>query len=306
MVKRGPDPTHEQIVRGILLRIGAVACFSVMVALLKLTAQRGMNAPEMMFYRSLAGMPVVVVWVMHRTSLSDLRPNRPVAHIWRSGFGLVSMVLTFQALILLPLAEATTINFTAPVFSTILSWLVLRELVGPHRWMAVVIGFIGVLVVARPGGSSLPMLGVAVGLAAAFGQATVTVMLRRLQHSEPIAAIVFWFAAAGTVVGGLLLPIFGQSHDVATYLLVAAAGTCGGIAQLMMTASLQAPVSVVTPFDYLQLVGAIILGWLLFASVPSVYTVLGASLIASSGLYTAWREHVRRRVASPVTPVGIS
>src|SRR4029079_13718782 len=110
------------------------------------------------------------------------------------------MGLTFQALILLPLADATAINFTAPIFATILSFLILKEDVGPYRWAAVLVGFFGVLIVARPGGSSLPVLGVAAALAAATGSAGVTTTLRHLQRSENISAIVFWFAVAGIVV----------------------------------------------------------------------------------------------------------
>jgi drug/metabolite transporter (DMT)-like permease len=227
-----------------------------------------------------------------------LRPNNPLAHVWRSGLGLLSMGLTFQALILLPLAEATAINFTAPIFATILSFLILREFVGVHRWGAVVIGFAGILIVARPGGSSLPLLGVVIGLLAALGQAGVTTTLRQIQRSENISAIVFWFAVSGVVVGGLLMPVFGRWHSAEAMALVLVGGIAGGSGQLFMTASLRAPVSAVAPFDYLQIIGATIYGWLLFSDVPSHHTIAGAGLITASGLYIAWREH-RRRVRRP-------
>src|SRR5512146_280138 len=162
--------------------------FSTMGALLKLASMEGLNAPELVFYRSLFSLPVVLFWVLKRESLTSLKPNRPLAHVWRSCLGLLSMGLTFQALILLPLADATAINFTAPIFATILSFLILREDVGLHRWGAVVLGFIGVLIVARPGGSSLPVLGIAIALVGAVGQAGVTTTLRHLQRSENVAA----------------------------------------------------------------------------------------------------------------------
>ena len=114
-----------------------------MGALLKLASSQGMNAPELVFYRSLFSLPVVLFWVLKAESLAALRPNRPLAHVWRSALGLLSMGLVFQALILLPLAEATAINFTAPIFATILSFLILREDVRVHRWAAVVFGFVG-------------------------------------------------------------------------------------------------------------------------------------------------------------------
>lgn len=270
-----------------------------MGALLKLASTQGMNAPELLFYRSLFSLPVVLIWVLNRESLAVLRPNRPWAHVWRSSLGLMSMGLTFQAIILLPLADATAINFTAPIFATVLSFLILKEQVGWHRWSAVLIGFAGVLVVARPGGSSLPAVGVLIALVAAVSQAGVTTTLRHLQRSENISAIVFWFAIAGILVGGLLMTVFGQMHGAKAFAYVIAGGLLGGVGQLLMTSSLRAPVAVVSAFDYLQIVAATIYGWLLFSDVPKANTVLGAALIAGSGLYTAWREHRRRlRLAS--------
>jgi drug/metabolite transporter (DMT)-like permease len=285
---------QDDVVSGILCRIGSGLSFSTMGALLKLASTQGMNAPELVFYRSLFSLPVVVLWVLTRENLSVLRPKKPMAHVWRCALGLLTMGLTFQALILLPLADATAINFTAPIFATVLSFLILKEDVGLHRWTAVLVGFLGVLVVARPGGSGLPVLGVAVALAAATGSAGVTTTLRHLQRSENVAAIVFWFAVAGIVVAGALMPLFGHRHSAQAFAIAALGGLAGGVGQLLMTSSLRAPVSVVSSFDYLQIVAATVYGWLLFSDVPSVNTVLGATLIAASGLYTAWREHRRR------------
>ena len=300
---RAASDDHDDILGGILCRVGSGLSFSTMGALLKLASTHGLNAPELVFYRSVFSLPVVLFWVLKRESLSALRPNNPLAHVWRSTLGLVSMGLTFEALILLPLAEATAINFTAPIFATILSFLILKEDVRAHRWAAVVIGFVGVLVVSRPGGSTLPILGVAVALAGAVGSAGVTTTLRHLQRSENVVAIVFWFAVAGIIAGGLLMPFFGGFHDAEAIAIVAAGGLAGGLGQLFMTASLRAPVSVVTPFDYLQIVAATAYGWLIFSDVPTLTTISGAGLIAVSGIYTAWREHRRRVGRAAVRPV---
>jgi drug/metabolite transporter (DMT)-like permease len=290
---------HDHVLGGILCRIGSGLSFSTMGALLKLASMEGLNAPELVFYRSLFSLPVVLLWVLNRETLASLKPNRPLAHVWRSALGLLSMGLTFQALILLPLADATAINFTAPIFATILSFVILREDVRIHRWAAVGIGFVGVIVIARPGGSSLPLLGLVIALVGAIGQAGVTTTLRHLQRSENVAAIVFWFAIAGIVVGGLLMPIFGHAHGLRAMTLVVAGGLAGGAGQLLMTSSLRAPVSVVSPFDYLQIVAATVYGWMLFSDMPSLHTIAGAALIASSGIYTAWREHRRRLREGP-------
>ncbi|RST31058.1 DMT family transporter [Sphingomonas ginkgonis] len=298
-------PATDVVARGILCRLGAVVGFSFMSAMLKLASLRGMNAPELVFWRSTFSLPVVLAWVLRRYSLEILRPNNVMAHVSRSAIGLASMTATFQALILLPLGDATTINFTAPLFATILSFVLLKEPVGRHRWAAVLVGFVGVIIVAHPSGAGLPLLGVAIALAAAVGQASVTITLRRLQRSEHVGAIVFWFAVAGILVGGLLMPVFGHAHETTAFVLVALGGLAGGTAQLLMTASLRAPVSAVTPFDYLQMVGALLFGWLFFATMPTAATLGGAALIAGSGLYTAVREHrLRRRSAPAVLPAA--
>ncbi len=296
---------RDEVLTGILCRVGSGLSFSTMGALLKLASMQGLNAPELVFYRSIFSLPVVLLFVLKRESLSALRPNNPLAHVWRSGLGLLSMGLTFQALILLPLADATSINFTAPIFATILSFFILKEDVRRHRWAAVLVGFIGVLIIARPGRSSLPALGLTIALLAALGQAGVTTTLRQIQKSENLSAIVFWFAIAGIAVGALLMPFFGHLHEAQAFAFVAAGGLAGGLGQLFMTASLRAPVSVVTPFDYLQIVAATIFGWLLFSDVPTLHTAAGAGLIAASGLYTAWREHRRhvRQAAAAVPAV---
>ena len=298
----GAADDNDHVLSGILCRIGSGLSFSTMGALFKLASMDGFSAPELVFYRSLFSLPVVLLWVFKRASLAALRPNKPLAHVWRSSLGLLSMGLTFQALILLPLADATAINFTAPIFATILSFLILREDVRIHRWAAVAIGFIGVLIVVQPGGSSLSTIGVAIALFAALGQAGVTTTLRHLQRSENVVSIVFWFAVAGIAVGGLLMPFFAHARPLTAFALVIAGGFAGGVGQLLMTTSLRAPVSVVSAFDYLQIVAATVYGWLLFSDMPRASTILGAALIAISGIYIAWREH-RRRVSQAATAV---
>ena len=163
----------EDIAKGIALRIAAAGAFSIM-AVLKLASLDGVTAPEMLFYRAFFGLPVVLIWVLTQPGgLARLATRRPMAHLGRSALGVASILCVFQTLTLLPLAEATTISFTAPIFATILSFLVLKEAVGPRRWAAVAVGFIGVLIVTRPlslvsgaGSTPLPLAGVGFGLAA--------------------------------------------------------------------------------------------------------------------------------------------
>ncbi|KAK0332510.1 hypothetical protein LTR94_024557 [Friedmanniomyces endolithicus] len=298
----------EEYGKGIALRIAAAGSFSVMAAVLKLASFDGVVAPEMLFYRAFFGLPVVLFWVMtSQGGLKALGTRRPWAHVTRSVIGITSILCVFQTLTILPLADATTISFTAPIFATILSYFILKEAVGPRRWAAVAVGFIGVIIVMRPGAgdqAAPPLIGIGFGLAAAFLTAAVTITLRQLRGTEHVASIVFWFFVASSIVGALLLPFVGAFHQPSTYLLLIGSGLAGGLAQLFMTASLKAaPVAVVAPFDYLQIVGAVAFGWWLMDTTPTLNTVAGASLIAASGLYTAWREHVRRK-ASLIQPTA--
>ena len=151
----------------------------------------------------------------------------------------------------------------------------------------------------------MPLVGIGFGLAAAVLTAAVTITLRQLRDTEHVAAIVFWFFVASSIVGAILLPFVGHWRSPQILALLIASGVVGGLAQLFMTASLQkAPVAVVAPFDYLQIIGAVIFGWWLLHTPPSLNTLAGAALIASSGLYTAWREHVRRKdsLIQPTSP----
>lgn len=286
-------PSRENVASGIGLRLISVGCYSAMAALLKLASANGVVAAEMLFYRAIFALPVVLVWVFATQGSSALGTRRPWAHVGRCALGITSILFTFQALILLPLAEATTISFTAPAFAALLSWLILRERIGIHRAAAIALGFCGVVVVTQPGAPAhdVPLPGVGIALIAALGTAGVMITLRQLRHTEHVAAIVFWFFVSSALVGALMLPAFGRVHDADTILILAVAGVAGGLMQITLTASLQrAPVALLSTFDYLQIVGALVLGWLLLGEIPTGSTLAGATLIIVSGMYIAHRE----------------
>ncbi len=298
--------TADRTLRGIVLRVLSVICVSVMIALVKLASLRGVNTAEVMFYRSVLAVPVLLVWAAAGPGMAVLATKRPLAHVWRGIISVCSMFLTFQSLAMLPLAEATTLIFTAPLFATILSWLVLREAVGWHQLGAVAVGFSGVLVVLGPNhlGSGTAMIGVFVALGAAFAQAGVAITVRQLQNSEHVAATVFWLMVCTTAIGAILLLFFGRMHDWHTFAILAGVAVTGLVAQLLMTASLGlAPVSVVMPFDYIQLVGATLFGWLLFDMVPPQQVYAGAVLIVAAGAYTVLRER-RRGIVEATLPLA--
>jgi drug/metabolite transporter (DMT)-like permease len=286
--------------RGIALRIGAVTAFAAMMAALKYGANHGVGPLEMFFYRNLFSFPTIVAWILFNGGFETVKTNRPAAHATRSAIGLVVMFCTFLALSMLPLAEATAISFSAPLFATILSALVLREAVMWHRWGAIAVGFVGVLIVVRPGGSALPLLGVAVALTAALGTAVVVITLRQIGETESAAATVFWFNIVAVIVTALPIPFLFQNYAPNIWSALAIGGVMGGIAQIMMTSSVRyAPVSVLAPFDYLQIVWATIWGFVLFATLPSRASMVGAVMIAAAGSYVVWRERKVRKTIVP-------
>ena len=277
---------------GILLRLGATTSFGFMAATIKLGYEEGVSTPELVFYRFAFGLPPLLVWIAWSRNLGAWRTQRPLAHLGRSAIGLVTMTLAFTALSYLPLAEATTIGFVAPLFAVMLSALVLRERVRRHRWSAVAVGFLGVLIVMRPEGSDLPALGLTLALLSAFGVACVTITIRQIGLTEHPQTTVLWFTASSMLVAGAVMPFYAQAHAPTTWGILLALGFFGGMGQLLLTASLRyAPVAVVAPFDYTQLLWAVLLGWLLWDTHAPASTWAGAAVIIASGLYTIYREH---------------
>ena len=282
----------DRILPAVAYRLASVLAFATMGALIKLAELRGAGLAELLFFRQAGAIPVVLAWVAIGPGLATLRTQRIGAHGVRCAVGLSSMTFMFATLMLLPLAEATTLQFTVPIFATILGALVLREATGVHRWSAVVIGFVGVLIVAQPGSGHIPLVGAATGLAAAFLSAGVSILIRRMGSSEPPATIVFYFSILSMIplVPAFLLTM--GSHDTTTWVMLVCIGLVGAVGQLAMTTSLSlAPVSVVVPMDYSGLLWATVYGWALFGVLPGAMTWAGAPLIVASGLYIVWREH---------------
>ncbi len=284
---------------GLALRLIAVAGLATMSALIKLAENRGANLVETMFFRQAWAAVLIFGIVLTGPGVSSLRTLRFGAHVRRTAVGLVGMVATFGAVLLLPLADATTLQFTVPIFGTLLGALVLGEQVGIHRWAAVIVGFIGVLIVTQPGTGALPLGGAVVGLVAAMFVALVAILLRQIGRTESALTTVFWFSALSIPPLGLAYVLNFQQHDALTWAILVGVGLIGGLAQLALTAAVRhAPVSTVIPMDYSSLFWGTLYGWLLFGTLPGWGTVIGAPVIVASGLYIVWREQVRRRTVT--------
>lgn len=286
------DPAEQRPLAGVALRLLTALLLALMFALVKLAAERGVHVVESLFYRQIGSALAAAAFVAAGAGFASLRTKRIGAHVIRMALGVVAMGLNFLAMILLPLAEATSIGFTVPIFATVLAAILLGEPTGKWRWGAVVAGFAGVLLIVQPGSGNVQPVGASVAIAAALLTAAVTIAIRRLGATEKASTTVFWFAVSSLVPLGALMLRYGQMHDLQTYWILAGLALVGGLAQLTLTGALRlAPVALVMPMDYTSLIWATLLGLWIFGELPTPWVWAGAPIIIASGLVIVWREH---------------
>lgn len=282
----------------LLMRLAGVAGFGLMAAFIKMASETGIHIAELLFWRQLVSLPILLVWALMIGGVSQLATKRPKAHGVRAAYGIVGMVLNFGGVILLPLAEATTLGFTAPMVAVLLSIVLLKESVGIWRWSAVLAGFVGIVIIAQPGSGHIPLHGAAVALGGAFMIALISIQIRDLSRTEKPIVIVFWFSVASVLV---TLPFMLFVHEPLTtkqWLLVLGMGVAGTWGQVLVTNALRfGKVSSVIVMDYSNIIWATLFGWLFFATLPVVWTWIGAPLIVLAGLIISWREHILARRA---------
>ncbi len=277
----------------LFLRLGAALSFATMAMLIKQAGESGISLPEIMFWRQFLTVPLVIGYLLIIGQLARLKTQRIGMHATRAGIGMVGMVLNFSAVLLLPLAESTTLGFTTPLFAVVLAALVFREHVGPWRWMAVALGFAGVLVIAQPGQVPVSMPGALAGLGSALMTALISFHIRGMSRTEEPLRIVFYFSLFGAAMMSVMLPFYVSAHDPKQWLLLAGIGVMGMCGQLFVTGSLRhGPIASVLIMDYTSLIWATAYGWLIWDHLPPAATWLGAPLIVGAGILVAWREHM--------------
>lgn len=282
----------------ITLKLSAVFLFMVMAAMIK-EATQTVPAGEAVFFRSLFAMPIIVGWIWQRGDLREaLVPVNLMGHIWRGLFGTCAMALTFAGLGLLLLPEVTAIGYATPMFTVILAALMLGETVRLFRISAVALGLFGVMIVIWPRLSmdantigAAGTIGVVMVLAASMLRALVQVHIRTLVKTEHTAAIVFYFSLTATVLSLLSLPFGWVVPSPFNIGLLISAGLIGGVAQILVTSSYRfGGASMLAPFEYSSLIFAAIIGYLVFAEVPTPHMVAGAALVVLGGVLIIWRE----------------
>ena len=299
---------------GIAFKVGSVLIFLVMSALLK--AAQGIPAGELVFFRSFFGIFPVVVFLGWTGQLREgLKSNNVPSQVWRGLVGTMSMGLGFFALSKLPLPEAVTINYATPLVIVILSAIFFREVVRLYRWTAVVVGLCGVVIIAWPqltvvstGIDSGAALGAGAAVAGACLGAVAQLLVRKLIQTERSATIVLYFLVSSSVISLVTIPFGWVMPSPLTAAFLFGAGVCGGIAQVMLTESYRhADMSVVAPFEYSSLVFSVIIGFLFFGDVPTLFMLVGGLIVVGSGLFIIYREHQlgrKRPEQDVVTPQG--
>lgn len=297
-----PPMKNDKILTGITMMLASVILFMILNSLAKYLGER-YPVNQIVFFRNAFALVPVLVVMFAQGGVSTLRTQHFPGHLWRTIIGLTSMVLIFWSYTLLPLAKAVALNFTSPLITTALAVPMLGEKVGIHRWCAVAVGFAGVLVMLKPEGD-VALFGSAVALAAAFGTAIAVTTVRQLSRTEGANTIVFYFTFLTTVISLASVPF--SWTPIATledFCLFALAGLSGGVAQLLMTrAYALAPTSVVSPFNYLSIVLAAGIGWVVWSEVPTMRIMIGAVIVIASGLYIVYRETVRKVSHVPSMP----
>ncbi|HZQ02103.1 MAG TPA: DMT family transporter [Reyranella sp.] len=275
-------------VQGALWLVSGGFIFTANSAMIRLMSAE-IESVQTAFFRAFFSV-VMLAPLMLSGRVKPWHSKRIQGHFWRTTMGTISMVLGFYAVSMLPLADATAIAFSQPLFSVILAAVVLHEKVRWRRWTATVVGFVGVLIMMRPGSGSL-QAGALVALANAFTVGLSILLVRRLSDSETPLMILTQFAIFSTLL--LALPALWVWRWPSAWGWVLAVGMAisATAGQYFWVQAFKAgEMSAVAPFDYLRLPFAVFTGWLIWGQVPSIWTYVGAAIVIASALYIAARE----------------
>jgi drug/metabolite transporter (DMT)-like permease len=308
-----PVLRQDRPIFGIALINLAVVIFTSMDAIIKLVSET-FPTGQLVFFRNLFAFGPILIFMLSQGGL-QLRTRHALGHLARGLFGVSAMYCYFLSYKLLPLSDAIALGLSGPIFLTILSIPFLGERVGLRRWSACIVGFLGVLIMTRPGAGVWQAEALVPLLAAVF-YALAMVSIRKLTATEGSGTIVFHFTLFATLAGLATAPLGAVDPELAwvwptgaEWLIVLAIGLMGGCGQILITIAFRcAPVSVVAPFDYMALVYGFLLGWAVFEEVPDWYLIIGGATVVASGIYIVHREAVvararRRQQAQSLLPV---
>jgi drug/metabolite transporter (DMT)-like permease len=286
--------------RGALWMSAATSGFALMIVLVRQLTY-DLDPLQVVFLRNAFGLLVMAPWLLSQ-GLGVLRTQRIHLHLLRAGIGIVAMICWFTTLSLMPLAESTALSFTAPIFTSLLAVLLLGEVMRARRWAATALGFLGALIILRPGFQAVqPVALLAMGTAAVW--ATSTILVKVMTRTESPGAVVTYMVLLSTPLSLIAaLPVW-QTPTLEHLLYATLLGAAGSAGHFCMTRALaSADASFVVPFDYLRLPLVALFAYLAFGEAPDLWIWLGGGLIAASGIYLAHRESRLKADAGAIQP----
>jgi drug/metabolite transporter (DMT)-like permease len=294
---------RNQIPRGVAYMVASTVVFAGVNAIVKWEVAL-YPVGEVAFYRALFALIAVAVMILPRTGFAVFRTRRYLAHLQRGVSQFGSMTCMFLAFRLMALGSAVAISFAAPLFTTLLSIVILKERVGVHRWSALIVGFAGIVIVTEPG----TLQGGAIfALANAVLISSVAVAIRRMSLTESTETLTLYQMIVITLCTLFLLPFGFRPPAWLDALGLALAGIGNGIAQYWWTRALTlAPPSAVVPFNYLSIVWATLLGFAIWGDLPTPHLLIGGAVVIASGLYLLWRETLRRARPIPAATSSVN
>lgn len=278
---------------GISLRIGATLFFTIMVLFIKFIANEIPTGQVVFFRSAFALIPLIIFLYWTSDFPAGLRTRRPMGHVYRCLLGCLAMFASFASLKYLPIAHATIIGYIAPLLAVLLARIILKEEVTHARWLGIVFGFAGMLVLVLPEITGVSadqeyFTGAVLGLLTAIFTAGAKIQIRSLALTENAGAIAFYFALTCTIAGLATMPMGWVIPDTEQLILLIGCGFAGGIAHIMMTLSYQySEVSKLATFEYLALAFAVVADFLFFAIIPEMNFYLSSMLIIAATLVVA-------------------
>jgi len=271
----------------------SICAFSVMDVIVKWTNDYPVG--QVLFFRGFCGLIPILFIIPKERYIDFYKTSRPLLHFKRCMAGIIALISIIIALRNLPLATVVSVTFAAPIFTTIFSIFLLNEKVGFYRWLAVMVGFIGIIVISEPGFSSLNFYFI-FPIIFCLGLSYVAITIRRLSTTEPVWLIGFFFSISIMILSFFTFYQNWLLPNLIDLFLLSMIGILGGLANLWLTQSYKlSEVSLVTPLKYLALVFAIIFGYLIWDEIPTTKTLIGAILVIASSIIIFRREMVLKK-----------
>lgn len=275
-------------IRASIMMLAALLCFTFMGVFIRLASAQ-VPVMEIVFFRNLLSMLILLPLIM-RAGLSSLRMNKPKLFVWRALVNFVGMYCGFAAVTMIPLAEATALTFTGPIFITIGAVLFLGEVIRMRRVVAIIFGFVGALIILQPGFAEIS-LGAILALVSALTIAMASLIVKKLTETETSGAIVFWMVAMQAPLAFFPMLAVWETPGTLGWIYLVGVALSGTMAHTLFTKACGlVEITSLQPLEFSKLIFAVILAWFIFGELPTIWIWIGGTVIFASTAYITHRE----------------